>query len=118
MYIEATGHPSGVTQGLQMIRKLGTFVEFSVMRELVTADWTIIGDTKELNLLGSHLGPYCYPRAIDMLQKGLIPADRIVTHQRPLATFNESMAMVKSAETVDQGGAETIESCRMRTMER
>jgi len=98
VYIEATGQPSGVTQGLQMIRKLGTFVEFSVLRDLVTADWTIIGDTKELNLLGAHLGPYCYPRAIDMLQKGLIPADKIVTHQRPLETFNESMAMVKSAE--------------------
>lgn len=98
VYIEATGHPSGVTQGLQMIRKLGTFVEFSVLRDLVTADWTIIGDTKEINLLGSHLGPYCYPRAIDMLQKGLIPAGQIVTHQLPLSTFNESMAMVKSAE--------------------
>jgi len=98
VYIEATGQPSGVTQGLQMIRKLGTFVEFSVLRDLVTADWTIIGDQKELNLLGAHLGPYCYPRAIDMLQKGLLPVDRIVTHQVPLATFNESMAMVKSAE--------------------
>ena len=98
VYIEATGHPSGVTQGLQMIRKLGTFVEFSVMRDLVQADWTIIGDTKELNLLGSHLGPYCYPRAVEMLQKGQIPADKIVTHQLPLSTFNESMAMVKAAD--------------------
>ena len=52
-----------------MIRKLGTFVEFSVMREPVTVDWTIIGDTKELNIHGSHLGPYCYPIAIDMLAR-------------------------------------------------
>mgnify|MGYP006170155189 CR=1 FL=1 len=62
--IEATGHPSGVTQGLQMIRKLGTFVEFSVFNEPVTVNWTIIGDTKELNIHGSHLGPYCYPKTI------------------------------------------------------
>ena len=55
-----------------MIRKLGTFVEFSVMREPVTADWTIIGDTKELNIHGSHLSPYTYPIAIDMLSKGLV----------------------------------------------
>ena len=46
VYIEATGYPAAVLQGLQMIRKLGTFVEFSVMREPVTADWTIIGDTQ------------------------------------------------------------------------
>ena len=30
IYIEATGHPASVVQGMQMIRKLGTFVEFSV----------------------------------------------------------------------------------------
>ena len=30
IYIEATGHPSSVRQGLSMIRKLGRFVEFSV----------------------------------------------------------------------------------------
>ena len=98
VYIEATGRPSGVTQGLQMVRKLGTFVEFSVLREPVTADWTIIGDTKELNIHGSHLGPGCYPRAIDMLQKGLIPADKIVTHQRPLAEFQQCIDMVASGD--------------------
>ena len=37
VYIEATGHPSGVTQGLDMVRKLGTFVEFSVFGEDVKA---------------------------------------------------------------------------------
>jgi threonine dehydrogenase-like Zn-dependent dehydrogenase len=87
VYIEATGHPSAVEQGLHMIRKLGTFVEFSVMREPVTVDWTIIGDTKELNIHGAHLGPYCYPIAITMLEKGLLPMEHIVTHQLPLAQF-------------------------------
>ncbi len=61
VYIEASGHPQSVAQGLQMIRRLGTFVEFSVFGEAVTVDWTVIGDTKELNIHGSHLGPYCYP---------------------------------------------------------
>jgi hypothetical protein len=44
-----------------MIRKLGTFVEFSVMCESVTVDWTIIGDAKELTVRGAHLSPYTYP---------------------------------------------------------
>jgi threonine dehydrogenase-like Zn-dependent dehydrogenase len=99
IYIEATGHPAGVQQGLQMIRPLGTFVEFSVMREPVTADWTIIGDTKELNIRGSHLGPYCYPIAIDMLAKGLLPMDQIVTHRLPLAAFQEGIDMVASGDS-------------------
>lgn len=101
VYIEATGYPAAVEQGLRMIRKLGTFVEFSVMREPVTVDWTIIGDTKELNIHGSHLSPYTYPIAIDMLAKGLLPMDRIMTHQLPLSNFHQGMDLVANgAESV------------------
>ena len=98
VYIEATGHPKAVEQGLLMIRKLGTFVEFSVMREPVTVDWTLIGDTKELDIHGAHLGPYCYPIAIAMLQKDLLPMDRIVTHQFPLAEFQAGIDFVASSD--------------------
>src|SRR5262249_8521631 len=96
--IEATGHPAAVAQGRHMIRKLGTFVAFSPMREPVTVDWTIIGDTKELNIHGAHLGPYCYPIAIDMLRKGLLPMDRIITHQLPLARFQEGIDLVGAGD--------------------
>lgn len=94
VYIEATGHPAAVEQGLQMIRKLGTFVEFSVMREPVTVDWTIIGDLKELTIHGAHLSPYCYPIAIDMLAQGALAMEQIVTHQLPLAAFAEGIELV------------------------
>ena len=82
-----------------MIRKLGTFVEFSVMREKVTVDWTIIGDSKELNVHGSHLGPRCYPVAIRMIEKGLLPMDEIVTHRLPLAEFQKGIDLVISGLT-------------------
>ena len=98
VYMEVAGHPSSVAQGLHMVRKLGTFVEFSVMREPVTVDWTIIGDTKELNIHGSHLGPYCYPVAIDMLVKKQVPVGSIVTHQLPLEDYQAGLDMVHSAQ--------------------
>ena len=94
VYIEATGHPAAVRQGLDMIRRLGTFVEFSVIREPVTVDWTIIGDLKELTIHGSHLSPYCYPIAIDMLAKGLLPMEDIITHRLPLASFEQGIELV------------------------
>ena len=77
-----------------MIRRLGTFVEFSVFGEPVTVDWTIIGDTKELNIHGAHLGPFCYPLAMDMLVKGQIPVDDIVPHAFPLEQFREAFQLV------------------------
>ncbi len=101
VYIEATGNPKSVAQGLHMIRRLGTFVEFSVFSEPVTVDWTIIGDTKELNIHGAHLGPYCYPLAMDMLVKGQVPVEEIVTHAFPFEQFDEAFQLVHdSADSI------------------
>lgn len=94
VYIEATGHPDAVTQGLRMIRKLGTFVEFSVMARDVSVDWTIIGDSKELNIHGAHLGPYCYPIAIDYIHRGMIDVDPIITHRMPLEEYERAIHTV------------------------
>lgn len=80
IYIEATGHPSSVVQGLSMIRKLGRFVEFSVFGEPTTVDWSIIGDRKELDILGSHLSPYCYPFVIKNILNGNLKTEGIVTN--------------------------------------
>lgn len=85
-----------VVQGLEMIARLGAFVEFSLLREPVTADWTIIGDLKELNIHGPHLSPYCYPIAIDMLARGLLPMDRIQTHWLTLGDFQQGIDLVAS----------------------
>ena len=95
VYIEATGHPSGVTQGLEMIRKMGRFVAFSVFSQPTTADWTLIGDRKELTIHGAHLSPHCYPPAIRILEAGKLPMDRILTHQLPLAEFQHGLDLVK-----------------------
>lgn len=93
VYIEATGAGKSVEQGLHMIRKLGTFVEFSVFKDPVTIDWTIIGDSKELDILGAHCSPNTYPVAIRMLQQGLLPMDKILSHTLPLKDFRKAMEL-------------------------
>ncbi len=94
VYIEATGHPQGILLGLDIIRKAGNFVVFSMLQEPVTVDWTILGDVKELNVYGSHLGPYCYPKVIDYLTRGLLKTDGIVTHRLPLSEFRHGIELV------------------------
>ena len=98
VYIEATGHPASVNQGLQMIRRLGTFVEFSVFGELVTCDWSIIGDRKELDVLGSHLSPYCYDTVIEWIGNGKLPTEGVVTHSFALSQWEEAFALAAKAD--------------------
>ena len=90
IYIEATGHPSSVVQGLQVIRKLGRFVEFSVFAEPTTVDWTLIGDNKELDVLGSHLSPYCYPFVIENIANGNLKTDGVVSRYFTVDQWEEA----------------------------
>ena len=91
VYIEASGNPASVNTGLQMIRKLGTFVEFSVFNEPATVNWTVIGDTKELNIHGSHLGPYCYPKTIAAIADGSLNVKPLIAEAYPLTAFHDAM---------------------------
>jgi threonine dehydrogenase-like Zn-dependent dehydrogenase len=97
VFIEATGYAPMVNMGLKMIRKLGRFIEFSVFTDETTVDWSIIGDRKELDVLGAHLGPYTYPRAIRYIADRTIDVRDIVTHQFALADF------AKGFETMERG---------------
>ncbi|NLV74361.1 MAG: alcohol dehydrogenase catalytic domain-containing protein [Chloroflexi bacterium] len=98
VYIEATGAGPAINQGLQMIRKLGTFVEFSVHAGPVPIDWSVIGDVKELNIHGAHLGPYAYPNAIRYLQNGVVDGAALVSHTLPLSDFHRALEIAASGD--------------------
>ena len=98
VYLEGTGHPSAVAQGLNILRKLGTYVEYSVFGSDVSVDWSIISDDKELDVLGAHLGPHTWPAAVRMLESKILPMDKICTHQLPLAEFQKGLDLVASGK--------------------
>ncbi len=98
VYFEATGHPSAVGQGLNLLRKLGRFVEYSVFGAEASIDWTIVGDDKELDILGAHLGPHCWPKAIELIETAALPLEGICSDQLPLEKFEEAFDLVASAD--------------------
>jgi L-iditol 2-dehydrogenase len=91
VYIEITGSAKAPQQGLDMIRRLGTLVAFSVLNEPAVIDWNQVGDQKELNVHGSHLGPYCYPRTIQAIADGSIDVESLISEEFALADFDAAM---------------------------
>ena len=85
-------------QGLNLLRKLGRYVEYSVFGSDVSVDWTIISDDTELDVRGAHLGPHCWPAAIRMIEAGALPMDQICTHQLPLERFQEGLDLVAAGD--------------------
>jgi len=98
VFIEATGNPAGVVQGLNMIRKKGRFVEFSVFSKETSVDWSIIGEKKELDVLGAHISPYTYPIAIDLLSRKLIKVVGIVTQKYKLKDFKDAFSQAEKQD--------------------
>jgi len=74
--------------------------------ESTTVGWSVIGDRKELDVRGAHLGPYRYPLVIDYLSRGLIDAGRLVTHRYPLERFGDALEAMHFGRAAD--GAEAI----------
>ncbi len=95
IYIEATGNGKSVEQGLNITRSMGRYVQFGVFPDKVLADWNIIGDTKELEIIGAHLGAYCYPSVIDGMNSGLIPTDGIVSHTFKLSEWEKAFEVAE-----------------------
>ena len=99
IYIHCSGHPSGVIAGLDMLRKHGTFVEFSVFGAETTVDWSIIGDRKELTIYGAHIsGLDGYEIAIRTLANGSIKVNDIVTHKFALKDWKQAFDMAYAGD--------------------
>ena len=90
----------GVSQGLEMIRKLGRFVEFSVFGGDTTVDWSVIGDRKELDVRVRIWGRDCYPIALDLLARGLVTSKGIVTHGFSLEEWDEAIEIANSLDSI------------------
>ena len=100
IYIEATGHPAAVQQGLDMIRKGGTVVEFSVMSGPSVIDWSIIGDAKEITIRGSQLSPGCFDDVIEDIHEGIMKTEGVVTHIFGLKDWKEAYAVAQTKEAL------------------
>lgn len=90
VYIEATGNPQSVEQGLKMIIKQGRFVEFSVFSGPSTIDWSVIGDEKELDVLGVHLSPWCYEFVMEKIESEELKTEGIVSGIFPIEKWEEA----------------------------
>jgi 2-desacetyl-2-hydroxyethyl bacteriochlorophyllide A dehydrogenase len=90
VYIEVSGSPASVNQGLNSLKNLGRYVQMGVFAEEVKADWNVIGDGKEITIKGSHLSALTYGSTIKGIEAGLIKTDGLISHTFPLADWEKA----------------------------
>lgn len=97
VYVEASGNPKSVAQGMDSLRNLGRYVQMGVLSDQVTADWNTIGDGKELTIIGSHLSAKTYDAVIRGMEKGLIKTEGLISHSFPLKDWKEAYETAEKA---------------------
>lgn len=96
VYIEASGNPKSVSQGLDALKNHGRYVQMGVFAEEVKVDWNIIGDGKELSIVGSHLSALTYPSVIRGISLGLIKTEGLISHTYKLEDWKEAFDVVEN----------------------
>ena len=93
--LEAAGSNKSVKAAVDMLRRGGRLMEFSVFAEEVSFDWSIISDIKELEIYGGHLGFHTYKPTIDFMTRGLITSRGIASDPYPLPDFKKAIDISK-----------------------
>lgn len=97
VYIEASGSPASVSQGLNLLCNHGRYVQMGVFVSPVTVDWNVIGDGKELSIQGSHLSAKTFKAVIDGIDQGLLKTDGLVSHHFRLEEWERAFETAEKA---------------------
>ncbi len=54
----------------------------------------------ELNILGSYIAPFCFPRAIQLLSQGLIRPEKLITHRLGLGQIQDGLELLRKGEAI------------------
>ncbi len=88
--VEAAGAGASLRQCLDLVRRGGTVAQIGLYGQPVTVDMNQVA-MKELRVVGSfaHV-PTAWPRALQLLSRGLVQTRPLVTHQFPLTRWEEA----------------------------
>jgi len=89
-----------MSTALRLVRPAGTLILFGMnaqaRAEIAQYDIT----RREIRVVGSYVGRHTFPLAIQMLERGAIRPEELVTHRLPLARFGEGLEHLRRGEAV------------------
>ncbi len=91
--IEAVGHPATVRQALELVAASGRVVLLGLLTEDISfpGSWLV---KKELDFMGSRLHGGTVPQAVELVERGEVAPERLVTHHMPLADLERAFELM------------------------
>ena len=89
-----------MAQAIDVIRKGGKVLLFGINFKSAPTIAPSSITIKEAQVLGTWLANASFPRAVEMLEKGVLDLAPLVTHRLPLAKTAEAIEILKRGEGV------------------
>ena len=98
--LECSGYPAAARMGLEMVRKRGKYSQIGLFGKPIEIDFEKIA-FKEIQVTGSmsQRRP-SWKRALNLMGRGIIPAEKLVSHQFPLREWEKAFEMSEKKEGV------------------
>ena len=87
-------------QGLAVVRPGGTVLIFGQNKTHTSTITPYDLSHRELNILGSYIAPFCFPRAIELLSRGVVRAESLVSHRFGLGQVNDALELLRGGEAI------------------
>ncbi|MBN1687150.1 MAG: alcohol dehydrogenase catalytic domain-containing protein [Spirochaetales bacterium] len=90
-FLETSGATSSLELAFEVLRKRGRLMVYAAYHDSASLNFTMVGEFKELEIIGGHWGPFKYPSVIQFLERGLVNAKRMITDEFPFSRIKEAM---------------------------
>ncbi len=98
LVVEAVG--SLMEQALTLARRGGRVLLFGQNQNHLAQVRPYDLTRHELDVLGSYIAPFSFPRAIEILHRGLVEAEKLITHRLKLAEVERGLELLRRGKAL------------------
>lgn len=97
LVIECSGSPRGITGTIDLVRKLGTICVIGLTgNRSVEVPWDKFAFKVVKVIFNLSTSYTSWDRTINLIHRGLVPAEKLITHRVPLAEWSEAFEAVET----------------------
>ena len=96
--VDAVG--TQLDRALPLLRRGGTALVFGQNENSRVGFLGLDVSRYELTIVGSHIAPFCFPRAISLLEQGTVDSEKLVSHRMGLDQIHEGLDLLRAGEAV------------------
>jgi len=96
--VDAVGSLFGTA--LPLVRRQGKVLLFGMDQTSTTPIRQVDITRNEIQVIGSYIADFTFPSAIKMIESGVLPLEKLITHRLPVGELQTGLDALKNREAI------------------